>query len=154
MESPHLALLVCRSPYLAFAKILTFLQVKRPAPRGVLSGAWVHPSARLGENITIHPGCVVGENVIIGAGTILYPGVIIYDDVQIGDDCTFHAGAIVREGCRIGNRVILQPSAIIGSDGFGFAPDGSSYFKIPQVGIVEIADDVEIGASSCIDRAA
>ena len=104
--------------------------------------------------MTIHPGCVVGERVHIGAGTILYPNVVIYDDVVIGDDCTLHAGVIVREGCRIGHRVILQPGAIIGSDGFGFAPDGERYFKIPQVGIVEIEDDVEIGSATCVDRAA
>jgi UDP-3-O-[3-hydroxymyristoyl] glucosamine N-acyltransferase len=154
VEAPHLSLLVCRNPYLAFAKILTYLQVRRPTPQGVLVGACVHPSARLGEGITVHPGCVVGENVTIGSGTILYPGVVLYDDVVVGDDCTLHAGVIVREGCRIGNRVILQPSAVIGADGFGFAPDGPRYFKIPQVGVVEVEDDVEIGAGSCVDRAA
>lgn len=154
VEASHLSLLVCRNPYLAFAKILTYLQVRRPAPQGVMAGAFVHPSASLGEGITIHPGCVVGENVAIGAGTVLYPGVIVYADVVIGEECTLHAGVIVREGCRIGNRVILQPSAVIGADGFGFAPDGPRYYKIPQVGIVVIEDDVEIGASSCIDRAA
>jgi len=153
-EVPHLSSIVCRNPYLAFAQILTYLQVQRPQPQGVMAGAWVHPSASLGEGVTIHPGCVVGEKVAIGAGTILYPGVIAYADVVIGEDCTLHAGVIVREGCRIGNRVILQPSAVIGADGFGFAPDGSRYFKIPQVGIVEIEDDVEIGAGSCVDRAA
>lgn len=154
VEVPHLALIVCRNPYLAFAKILTYLQVRRPTPQGVMAGAWVHPGAVLGEGVTVHPGCVVGENVAVGAGTILYPGVIVYADVVIGEDCTLHAGVIVREGCRIGNRVILQPSAVIGADGFGFAPDGASYYKIPQVGIVEIEDDVEIGACSCVDRAA
>jgi UDP-3-O-[3-hydroxymyristoyl] glucosamine N-acyltransferase len=153
-EAPHLSLLVCRNPYLAFAKILTYLQARRPAPQGVMPGACVHPSVSLGAGITVHPGCVVGENAAIGAGTILYPGVIVYTDVVIGEDCTLHAGVIVREGCRIGNRVILQPAAVIGADGFGFAPDGSRYYKIPQVGIVEIEDDVEIGAGSCVDRAA
>jgi UDP-3-O-[3-hydroxymyristoyl] glucosamine N-acyltransferase len=153
-EAPHLATIVCRNPYLAFARILTYLQVRRPEPQGVMAGAWVHPSAVIGERVTIHPGCAISENVTIGAGTILYPGVVIYANVAIGDDCTLHAGVIVREGCRIGNRVILQPSAVIGADGFGFAPDGSRYYKIPQVGIVEIEDDVEIGANSCVDRAA
>lgn len=153
-EVPHLASIVCRNPYLAFAKVLTYLQAPRPQPLGVMAGAWVHPSAAVGAGVTIYPGCVIGENVVIGSGTILYPGVIVYADVVIGDDCTLHAGAIVREGCRIGNRVILQPSAVIGADGFGFAPDGSSYYKIPQVGIVELEDDVEIGANSCVDRAA
>ena len=87
-------------------------------------------------------------------GTTLYAGVVVYDDVQIGDDCILHAQSVIREGCRLGNRVILQPAAVIGSDGFGFAPDGSSYYKIPQVGIVVLEDDVEIGSCSCVDRAA
>ncbi|MDY0268733.1 UDP-3-O-(3-hydroxymyristoyl)glucosamine N-acyltransferase [Trichloromonas sp.] len=153
-DAGPLPAIVCDNPYLAFAKVLTHLQVRRPATRGVLPGARVAESAQLGADVTIHPGCVVGERVRIGAGTILYPQVVLYDDVVIGDDCTLHAGVIVREGCRIGRRVILQPAAVIGSDGFGFAPDGEHYFKIPQVGIVEIEDDVEIGSATCVDRAA
>jgi UDP-3-O-[3-hydroxymyristoyl] glucosamine N-acyltransferase len=151
---PGLLLVVCANPYLAFAKVLTYLHARRPAPLGVLAGAQVDPSATLGAGVTIHPGCVVGRNVQIGDGTILYPGVVLYDAVTIGNECTLHAGAVVREQCRIGNRVILQPNAVIGSDGFGFAPDGESYYKIPQIGIVVVEDDVEIGAAACIDRAA
>jgi UDP-3-O-[3-hydroxymyristoyl] glucosamine N-acyltransferase len=154
IEAPGRNLLVSANPYLVFAKIQTFLQGARPAPLGILPGAHVHPGAVLAEGITVHPGCVIGDRVRVGAGTILHPGVILYEDVFIGEECTIHSGVIVREGCRIGNRVILQPSAIIGSDGFGFAPDGDRYFKIPQVGIVVIEDDVEIGSASCIDRAA
>jgi UDP-3-O-[3-hydroxymyristoyl] glucosamine N-acyltransferase len=119
-----------------------------------MAGAWVDPSARLESEVTVYPGCVIGPGVTIGRGTLLYPGVVLYAGVSIGEECLIHAGVVVREGCRIGNRVILQPQAVIGSDGFGFAPDGSRYFKIPQVGIVEIEDDVEIGACCCIDRAA
>lgn len=147
-------LLVCSNPYLAFAKILTHLQCPPVQSAGILPGAYVAESARCGENVTIHPGCVIGENVSIGSGTTLYPGVVIYNDVAIGDNCIIHAGSIVREECQLGDRVILQPSAIIGSDGFGFAPDGTRYYKIPQVGIVVLEDDVEIGACCCIDRAA
>ena len=147
-------LLICANPYLAFAKILTFLQVPPHPVKGVMSGAHVAESATLAEGVTIYPGCVVGENVQIGAGSTLYPGVVLYDDVVIGNDCLLHAGVIVREGCVLRNRVILQPSAVIGSDGFGFAPDGAAYYKIPQVGIVVLEEDVEIGAGSCIDRAA
>lgn len=154
IEIPNFSLIVCRNPYLAFAKILTFLQARRPAPRGVMPGAIVDPSASLGESVTVHPGCVVGENVTVGKGSILYPGVVLYNDVSVGEDCTLHAGVVVREGCRIGHRVILQPSSVVGSDGFGFAPDGSHYYKIPQVGTVVIEDDVEIGAGTCVDRAA
>jgi UDP-3-O-[3-hydroxymyristoyl] glucosamine N-acyltransferase len=155
VEAPaELNLVQCDNPYLAFAKILTFLHVPRPEPLGVSPRAIVDPSAEIAEGVTIHPGCVVGARVKIGAQTILYPNVVLYEDVTLGEDCTIHAGVIIREGCRIGHRVIVQPSAVIGSDGFGFAPDGESYYKIPQIGIVVVEDDVEIGAGSCIDRAA
>jgi len=154
VDAPGLNLLVYANPYLAFAKILTSLQGPERPVKGVMLGAHVATSAQLAEGVSIYPGCVVGERVRIGSGTTLYPGVILYDDVEIGSDCLLHAGAIVREGCRLGDRVILQPSAVIGSDGFGFAPDGGSYYKIPQIGIVVLEDDVEIGSCSCIDRAA
>lgn len=147
-------LIICANPYLAFAKILTLLQVPEPPSRGIMTGAVIADSADLAESVTVHPGCVVGERVKIGTGTILYPGVVLYDDVTIGANCLIHANAVVREGCRLHDRVILQPAAIIGSDGFGFAPDGNSYYKIPQVGIVVLEDDVEIGSGSCVDRAA
>ncbi|HEX9023719.1 MAG TPA: UDP-3-O-(3-hydroxymyristoyl)glucosamine N-acyltransferase, partial [Geobacteraceae bacterium] len=74
--------------------------------------------------------------------------------VEVGDDVTLHANVVVRERCRIGNRVIVHSGAVIGSDGFGYAPDGKGWYKIPQIGIVIIEDDVEIGANAAIDRAA
>jgi UDP-3-O-[3-hydroxymyristoyl] glucosamine N-acyltransferase len=146
-------LLITRNPYLAFARILTILRVQRPEPLGVLPGAHVAPSATVSETATVHPGSVVAEGCSIGAGTVLHPGVVLYENVKIGEECILHAGVVVREGCRLGNRVILQPNAVIGSDGFGFAPDGPRYFKIPQVGTVDIEDDVEIGSATCVDRA-
>ncbi len=151
-EAPGKNLLQCRNPYLAVAKIQTHFHVKRPQPQGVMPGATVHPDAQLADAITVHPGCVVHAGASIGSGTILYPGVIVYDDVEIGSDCTLHARAVVREQCRLGDRVMLQPGAVVGSDGFGYAPDGERYYPIPQVGIVVIEDDVEIGANTCIDR--
>lgn len=154
VEAPGRTLLQCANPYLAFAKILHALHVSPPEVQGIMAGASVHPEAVVAEGATVHPGCVVGKNCRIGAGTTLFPGVVLYDNVIIGNDCVIHAGVVVREGCRIGNRVIVQPGAVIGSDGFGYAPDGRGYFKIPQVGIVVLEDDVEIGANTCIDRAA
>lgn len=142
------------NPYLAFAKVQTFLAVNKPEYMGVSEVASVAETAQIAGEVTVYPGCVVGENVTVGKGSCLYPGVVLYDDSQVGEDCQLHAGAIVREGCKLGDRVILQPNAVIGSDGFGFAPDGEKYFKIPQVGIVVLEDDVEIGACSCVDRAA
>jgi len=148
------SLIVCKNPYLAFAKILTFLQAPKLPVKGVMPGATVSESAEVDAAATIYPGCVVGDRVKIGAGTTLYPGVVIYAGASIGKNCILHGNAVVREGCQLQDRVILQPAAVIGSDGFGFAPDGSSYYKIPQVGIVVLEDDVEIGACSCVDRAA
>ena len=145
--------IIAANPYLAFAKVLAYLHPGVNAAPGVKPGAQVAASAQIDATATISPGCVVGERVVVGAGSILYPGVCLYDDVVLGVDCCLHAQAVVREGCRLGDRVILQPGAVIGSDGFGFAPDGSHYFKIPQVGIVVLEDDVEVGANSCVDRA-
>lgn len=147
-------LLVSDNPYLAFAKVLTELRGSTYAHCGIHPSALVAETAKIGQNVSLYPGCVVGENVVIGDNTLLLPNVVIYDNVQIGRDCLLHAGCIVREECRLGDRVILQPGAVIGSDGFGFAPDGECYYKIPQVGIVVLEDDVEIGACCCLDRAA
>jgi len=154
IESQGKSLLVCANPYLAFAKILTFLQPGNKSTPAIMPGASVAPTAEIHPAATICAGAVIGENVEIAARTIVYPGVVVYADAQIGEDCLIHANVVIREGSRLGNRVILQPSAVIGSDGFGFAPDGTSYYKIPQVGIVVLEDDVEIGSCSCVDRAA
>ena len=97
--------------------------------------AYIGKGARLGKGVKIFPQTYIGRNVTIGDGTIIYPGVKIYD------------------GCKIGSRCILHSGAVIGADGFGFAPTPDGYHKIPQIGIVEIADDVEIGANTTVDRA-
>jgi UDP-3-O-[3-hydroxymyristoyl] glucosamine N-acyltransferase len=96
---------------------------------------------------------VIGDNVILGKGVILGPGVVIGDNVVIGDDVRIHPNVTVLEGSRLGNRIIIHAGSVIGSDGYGFAPDGERYHKIPQLGIVQIDDDVEIGACNTIDRA-
>lgn len=145
-------LLLAENPYLAFAKILTFFEVPPYVGRGVDPGAYVHTDAVLGENVTIAPGAVVSAGAKIGSGSRLNPGVVLGEGAVVGEDCILHANVTVRENCVLGDRVILQPGAVIGSDGFGFAPDGSRYYKIPQVGHVVIEDDVEIGACSCVDR--
>lgn len=142
------------NPYLAFAKLLTLFYVQPHAPRGVLPEACLGTNVTIGEDITIYPGAIIGDNVIIGDRCVLYPGVVIYNGVTIGSDTTIHANAIIRERCRIGNHCVIQPGAVIGSDGFGYAPDGQGYYPIPQIGIVVLEDHVEIGANTCIDRAA
>jgi UDP-3-O-[3-hydroxymyristoyl] glucosamine N-acyltransferase len=142
-------------PYLAFARALELFFVPLRPDIGI------HPTAVIGEQVQIGSGAsigayvVVGKGCTIGSGVIIHPHAVIYPDASIGDDSVLHANVIVREGCRIGARVVLQNGVIIGSDGFGFAPtkDGS-FYKICQTGKVIIADDVEIGANTTIDRAA
>lgn len=142
------------NPYLGFAKLLTLFYTTPHKPVGVLPGAVVSETATISNGASIYPGACIGRNAVIGSGTVIHSGAVIYENAIIGDDCTIHANAVVRERCRIGNRCIIQPGAVIGSDGFGYAPDGSGYYPIPQIGIVVLEDDVEIGANSCIDRAA
>jgi UDP-3-O-[3-hydroxymyristoyl] glucosamine N-acyltransferase len=142
------------NPYLAFARLLTLFYVQPHPPRGILPEACIGVGVSLGEDISVYPGAIVGDNVTLGDRSVVPPGAVIYKGVTIGDDTTIHANAVVRERCRIGSRCVIQPGAVIGSDGFGYAPDGSSYYPIPQIGIVVLEDDVEIGANTCIDRAA
>lgn len=142
------------NPYLAFAKLLTLFHTQKIRPQGVLAGAFVSDKALLGTDITVYPGAYIGDGVTVGDRVVIYPGAVIYEDVCIGNDVTIHANVSIRERSRIGNRVIIHNGAVIGSDGFGYVPEGKRSFKIPQVGIVVIEDDVEIGANSTIDRAA
>ncbi len=142
------------NPYLGFAKLLTLFYTEPHKAMGVMPAAIVSESASIGEAASIYPGACIGKNVVVGKRTVIYSGAVLYDNVIIGEDCTIHSNAVVRERCRIGNRCIIQPGAVIGSDGFGYAPDGNGYYRIPQIGIVVLEDDVEIGANSCIDRAA
>jgi UDP-3-O-[3-hydroxymyristoyl] glucosamine N-acyltransferase len=147
--------LICANPYLAYARAVALLHPQRPPAVGVDPSAHVDPTAVLEEGVHVGPLAVVSARVRVGRGSIVHPHVVLYPDVEIGEDCVLHSGVQVREGCRLGNRVIVQNGAVIGADGFGFAKDEAGrYHKIPQVGIVVIEDDVEIGALSAIDRAA
>ncbi len=143
-----------KNPYLAFAKILTLFYVRPHPARGVMAGAFVGEKVVMGEGVTVYPGACLADGVKLGNRVTIFPGVVLYEGVEVGDDVTLHANVVVRERCRIGNRVIIHGGAVIGSDGFGYAPDGKGWYKIPQIGIVVIEDDVEIGANTAIDRAA
>lgn len=142
------------NPYLGFAKLLTLFYTAPHPELGVMQGAVLGNNVKLGAGVSIYPGAIIGNHVTIGEHVVIHPGAVIYDGVTIGDDSVIHANAVVRERCRIGKRCKLQPGAVVGSDGFGFAPDGNSYYPIPQIGIVVLEDDVEIGANATVDRAA
>ncbi|MET0553963.1 MAG: UDP-3-O-(3-hydroxymyristoyl)glucosamine N-acyltransferase [Vicinamibacteria bacterium] len=147
--------LVSDNPYLAFARAVGLLHPEPPLAPGVHASAVVHETARVAPDAHVGPLCVVGAGAQVGARTVLHAHVVLYDGVSVGDDCRLHSGVQVRERCRLGDRVIVQNNAVIGGDGFGFAKDADGrYQKIPQVGIVVVEDDVEIGALTAVDRAA
>jgi UDP-3-O-[3-hydroxymyristoyl] glucosamine N-acyltransferase len=154
LDGVRAAFLVAANPYYAFACALeTFHPVTRPEP-GVSPMAWVHPAARLGRDVTVAPFAVVEEGASIGDRTVLFAGAVVGKGASVGDDCRLYPHVALYEGVRVGSRVILHAGCVIGSDGFGFAPGPGGYRKIPQVGTVEIGDDVEIGANTTVDRAA
>ena len=147
--------LVSKNPYLSYAQAVALLHPEpRPEP-GVHPTASVDPSARLAAGVHIGAFAVVGKRAVIGPNSVIHPHVVLYEDVAIGADCVVHSSVQIRERCRLGERVVVQNGAVIGGDGFGFAKDEAGrYHKIPQIGIVVIEDDVEIGALTAIDRAA
>jgi UDP-3-O-[3-hydroxymyristoyl] glucosamine N-acyltransferase len=150
-EAP-VALLITKDPYLAFTRALEIFHPPDRLAEGVSPEAWIDPSARIGKGVTIFPFVFIGKEAEIGDRTVLYPFVNVGNRVRVGEDCLIHGNTSIREGCILGNRVILQNGVVIGSDGFGYAQEGSLHRKIPQVGIVRIEDDVEIGANACVDR--
>lgn len=149
------SLIEVRDPNLAGAIIHNFFLEEPFVAKGVHDRAVVGDGCRLGDAITIGALTVVGDRVTLGERVTIEPGAVIGDDVVIGDDTTIHANCTVYKGCIIGNRVAIHSGTVIGSDGYGYAAnERGEHIKRPQVGIVRIGDDVEIGANSCIDRAA
>ncbi len=155
-ERPVTATLIrVPNPYETVSELMEMVaKVTQQHPSGIESPSYVAQNAVLGEDIYVGAFAYIGENAHIGKGVKIYPQSYIGQGVTIGDDTIIYPGVKIYKGCRIGARVILHSGVVIGADGFGFAPkqDGS-YHKIPQMGIVEIADDVEIGANTTIDRA-
>jgi UDP-3-O-[3-hydroxymyristoyl] glucosamine N-acyltransferase len=144
---------VVKRPQLALGRWLdVFRPASRPTP-GVARGAFVHRSARLSAGVSVAPGATVSAGASVGARTVISAGAFVGENASIGDDCLLHPNAAVLAGCRIGARCVLQAGAVVGSDGFGYVWDGEAHRKIPQVGLVRVEDDVEIGANAAIDRA-
>lgn len=140
---------------LALAEVLGLFAPPVPGPAvGVHPRAVVDGSAVLGAGVAVGPGCVVGARTRVGDGCVLHANVVLSEDVVLGPGCRLYAGVVIRERCELGARVIVHPNAVIGADGFGYRPaaDGSGLVKIPQIGVVRMGDDVEIGAGTCIDR--
>ncbi len=154
-DRPRPVLLRTADPYTSFLKVLAAFQPPaEPLPPGIHPSAVIASSAAIGERVRVGAYAVIGERCRIGAGAMIGHGTVLGDGVEIGPDSLLYPRVTVREECRIGARAIIHAGVVIGSDGFGFAPlpDGS-YEKIPQLGIVVIEDDVEIGANTTVDRA-
>ncbi|OQA34918.1 MAG: UDP-3-O-acylglucosamine N-acyltransferase [Betaproteobacteria bacterium ADurb.Bin341] len=151
-DSTALPRIVSSNPYAYYARVTALLNPVRrpvagvhstascaspvPASASIGAGVSIGSEVELGEEVVIHSGCAIGDGVKIGPGSVLYPNVVVY------------------AGCSIGRNAIIHSGAVIGSDGFGFAPEGGTWVKIPQIGAVRIGDDVEIGANTSIDRGA
>ena len=153
LEKPvETTLIRVKNAYECVAKLLQMYESMKPKKTGIDPLASVSPKASVGQNVYIGAFAVVGDGAVIGDGTQIYPHTVIGDGVTIGQNSLFYPHVTVYQGCKIGNNVTIHAGSVIGADGFGFAPNAEGYDKIPQIGIVIIEDDVEIGANTCIDR--
>jgi UDP-3-O-[3-hydroxymyristoyl] glucosamine N-acyltransferase len=154
-ESAGAPLLVrVENPYHGFLKALTlFGGDRRAVEPGIHPSAVVAEGVLLGSDVSIGAHVVLERGVVLGDRVALLPGVFVGEDAVLGNDCFLWPNVVVRERCRLGRRVVVHAGSVIGSDGFGYVRDGERQLKVPQVGIVDVGDDVEIGAGVTIDRA-
>ena len=145
-------LIIVEDPYIALGKVLGLFYPEDNDPPRISKETFIEEGAIVSEGALIYPGVYIGRGARIDQGVILYPGVIVGRHVIIGEDSILYPGVIVYRRCIIGKRVILHAGVVVGSDGFGFARPGRENIKIPQVGFVQIDDDVEVGANTTIDR--
>jgi UDP-3-O-[3-hydroxymyristoyl] glucosamine N-acyltransferase len=138
--------------YEAVAKLMQLYQGMQQKRVGIDSLAFIDPSAKIGKDCYIGPFVAIGENVEIGDGVVIHPHATIGPNTKVGNNTEIYSNAVIYHGCIVGSNCILHAGCVIGADGFGFAPTPNGYDKIPQIGIVTIEDNVEIGANTCIDR--
>lgn len=144
--------LVVANPHPAYAKIATLLYAEKSTRQGVHPTAVVEAGCQIDPSAWIGPHCVIESGAIINAGCYIGPGCYIGKNTAIGADCVLTANISIMHQCRLGDRVLIHPGAVIGADGFGQAYDNGEWIKVPQVGAVQIGNDVEIGANTAIDR--
>jgi len=154
-EKIKIPAIVSKNPYLSYAKIIMHIAKETEKhPSGISKNCSISKSAKIEGCVAISDFVVIDENAEIGDGTIIYPNCYIGRNSKIGKNCLIYPNVTIRENITIGNNVIIHSGTVIGCDGFGYVQENGSFKKIPQIGIVEIADDVEIGANVTIDRAA
>ncbi len=145
--------IVVSNPMLAFAKLAYIFSSPIPRYHGISDRALIGKDFIVGKNPSIYPLVYIGNNVKLGDNVNIFPGTFIGNNVIIGDNCLIYPNVTILDNTKIGKDVVIHPGTVIGSDGFGFVKKGSTHVKIPQNGIVQIDDNVEIGANNCIDRA-
>lgn len=143
-----------RDPYFALARVLQRFFAEVPLPEGISPLASVHASATIGNGVRIGAFVTIGPGATIGDGAVLFEGVSIGAGATVGSETRIYPNAVIYHRCIVGSHCIVHGGAVIGADGFGFASNGGKHHKIPQIGIVRIEDDVEVGAGTTIDRAA
>jgi len=142
------------NPYYAMASVVAKYFDRRPMPKGISPLASIAPTATLGSNVAIGPFTTIGDDVTLGDGVVIFQNVSIEAETTIGEGTIIYPQVSIYDRSVIGRRCIIHSGVVIGADGYGFATEGGRHHKIPQIGIVSIGDDVEIGAGSTIDRAA
>ena len=153
LEHPVSATLIrVTNAYEAVARLLQLYESMKPKKTGIDSLAFVSPKATIGQNVYIGAFAYIGDGAVIGDDTQIYPHTVVGDGVKMGKGCLLYPNVTIYQGCQLGNGVTIHAGTVIGADGFGFAPNVEGYEKIPQIGIVVIEDNVEIGANTCIDR--
>jgi UDP-3-O-[3-hydroxymyristoyl] glucosamine N-acyltransferase len=152
-QSINATLVRVENAYSSLAILLNMVEQAKGNKSGIASTASIAQSAVVGENCYIGEFAYIGENVKLGNGCKIYPYAYIGDNVNVGDGSIVYPHVTIYQDCIIGKACILHAGAVIGADGFGFAPEGDKYKKIPQLGNVVIEDDVEVGANTTIDRA-
>ena len=141
-----------KSAYEAVAKLLQLYESMKPRKTGIDPLAFVSPKAKVADDVYVGAFAYIGDGAEVGAGSQIYPHAYVGDGVKIGEKALIYPNVSIYHGCRLGNNVTIHSGCVIGADGFGFAPGAEGYDKIPQIGIVTIEDDVEIGANTCVDR--
>lgn len=153
IEKPVKATLIrVDNAYECVAKLLQLYESFKPKKKGIDPLASISPSATIGEEVYVGPFACIGDGACIGNGTQIYPNTVVGDGATVGNNCLLYPNVTIYHDCKVGNNVTIHAGAVIGADGFGFAPGPEGYDKIPQIGIVTIEDNVEIGANTCIDR--
>lgn len=146
--------IIVKDAFKAYLKVAKIFQPPVPRYDGPTEHVFVHPEAKIGRGVNLYPYVYVGRGAYVGDGCVLFPGVYVGDYTSVGEESILYPNVVVMPYCTIGKQCILHPGVVIGADGFGYYQDEMGIQKIPQIGRVTIGDGVELGANTCIDRAA